>query len=73
MKIKIEHPEKKIPKTVLAESIVKIGKAMEDLKGSGLNEEAIVVLLHNKLQYVGKPAIRLVFQGMRQLEGWYCK
>ena len=57
---------------VLAEAVVRIGKAAKALHDSGLNEDAIVVLLHDKTK-LSKSAIRTVLDGLRQLEGWYCR
>lgn len=72
-KIKVvQNVEKPVPKEVLAEAIVRIGGAFDALRKSGLNEEAIVILLHAKTQ-VGKPDIRAVLNGLRQLRGWYCR
>jgi len=42
------------------------------LNKSGLNEEAIVILLHAKCG-VSKVDIRKVLNGLRQLRGWYCR
>lgn len=57
---------------VLASAIVKIGDACEALRKSGLNEQAIVVLLVHKTK-VGVREVRAVLNGLRQLRGWYCR
>ena len=57
---------------VLAAAIVRIGEAAEQLRKSGLNERAIVVLLHDGTK-VGMSDIRAVLNGLRQLRGWYCR
>ena len=67
-----QDPDKPVAKEVLAESIVKVGEAAESLRKSGLNEKAIVVLLHDATK-VGRPDIRAILNGLRQLKGWYCK
>ncbi|WP_027533838.1 hypothetical protein [Bradyrhizobium sp. WSM3983] len=63
------QPERK---EVLAEAIVRIGEALESLKKSGLNEHAIVVLLHHETK-ISMRDIRVVFAGLRQLRGRYCR
>lgn len=71
-RIRVKHDEKNpTSKEVLAESIVKIGEAMDALKKSGLNEKAIIVLLNHKTK-VSQSDIRAVLDGMRQLRKWYC-
>jgi hypothetical protein len=72
-KIKVTQPvEKPVAKEILAEAIVKIGAAADALRCSGLNEDAIVVLLAAKTG-VGKPDVRTVLSGLRQLRAWYCR
>lgn len=67
-----KNEEKPETKEILAEAIVRIGAAADQLRRSGLNEDAIVVLLHAKTN-VGKPDIRAVLAGLRQLRAWYCR
>ena len=57
---------------VLAEAIVRMGKAMKALQESGLNEDAIVVLVQAKTG-ISKKVIKEVFGALRRLEGWYCR
>lgn len=64
-----EEPE---TKEVLAEAVVRISDAITRLKKSGLNEDAIIVLVHSKT-FVKKGDIRAVFRALRQLRGWYCR
>jgi hypothetical protein len=59
------------PKEVLAAAIIKIGEAADSLRKSGLNEEAITILLHAKTN-VPKRDIKLILDGLRRLRGWYC-
>ena len=70
--MKVIQPEKPVAKEILAEAIVAIGKAADELHASGLNEKAVIVLLHDYSK-VGKPAIRDVLKGLRQLKAWYCR
>lgn len=71
-RIKVTKSDPPETKEVLAEAIVRIGSAMKALKASGLNEDAIIVLLHDKTK-VAKRTIKTVLRAMRQLEGWYCR
>jgi len=59
-------------KEVLAEAIVKISEAMQALTASGLNRDAIVVLLAAKTG-VAKKDINAVLDGLNRLRGWYCR
>lgn len=70
--LKVIQPGNPVAKEILAEAIVKIGQAAEALKASGLNEEAIVILLQAKTK-VGKRDIETVLHGLRRLRGWYCR
>lgn len=72
MTIRVQKSDPPESKTVLASAIVKIGSALKELHRSGLNEEAIVVLLHHKTK-VPMGQIRTIFDGLRRLEGWYCR
>lgn len=67
--VKSDPPE---TKEILAEAIVRIGSAMNKLKASGLNEDAIIILVHAKSN-VNKGEIKAVFDALRRLEGWYCR
>lgn len=70
--IKVKKSDPPESKEVLAESIVNIGKACEKLHNSGLNEEAIIILLHDKTR-IGKKDIKTILDGLRRLESWYCR
>ena len=67
--VKSDPPE---TKELLAASIVKVSEGFQALLASGLNREAIEVLLHEKKR-VGKRDIRLILDGLRKLRGWYCR
>lgn len=67
--VKSDPPESK---EILAEAIVRIGSAMKNLQESGLNEEAIIVLVQAK-SGVPKGTIKTVLDSLRRLEGWYCR
>lgn len=57
---------------ILAEAIVRIGEAMDKLNKSGLNRNAIIVLIHDATK-LPKRDIRIVLDSLSRLRGWYCK
>lgn len=74
-----ENPE---PTQVLAEAIIKISEAFNELRNSDLNEEAIIVLIVDSCPPVGagtqrkrisKPTVRAVLKTIRELKGRYCR
>lgn len=71
-RIRVEQCDPPVTTVVLAESIRIIGKAAKALRASGLNETAIIVLLHDKT-HLSKRSIKEVLDGLRQLESWYCR
>lgn len=70
MKVK-QNPDKPIEKEVLAESIVKISSAFKALQKSGLNEKAIIVLVHDQTK-LPKRDIQLVIDSLAELQQAYC-
>ncbi len=60
--------EKEVDPAVLAGQISKISEAMQALLKSGLNEEAIVILLHHDTR-VAQRDIRRILQGLKGLAG----
>lgn len=72
-KIKVVKNED-VPETkeILAEAIIRIGESFERLKQSGLNEHAIVVLIHDHSK-VSKRDIKIVLNNLRLMKGWYCR
>jgi hypothetical protein len=69
-----QSEENPVIREILAEAIVKIGKAAEQLQRSGINERAIIVLLHDYLNAkVGKNDIKLVLHALPELQRMYCK
>lgn len=71
-RVKVTKSDPPESKEILAEAVVRIGSAMKELTASGINEDAIVVLIHDKTK-IGKRVILDVFRAMRQLEGWYTR
>ena len=57
---------------VLAQAIVKISKAAEDLAKSGLSRKAIVVLLADKTGF-GKRSIEIILDALADLRKDYCR
>ena len=59
-------------KEILAEAIVRIGDAFAKLQESGLNREAIVVLIQDATK-ISKRDINEVLNALNKLRGWYCR
>ena len=75
LKVKKDEENPETPE-VLAEAIVKIANGFEKLLNTPLNEEAIVVLLHNMPGMTGqvsKGQIRLIFRNLKTLKGYYLR
>jgi hypothetical protein len=68
----VKNTEQPESTEILAEAIVRIGEAMEKLKQNGLNDKAILVLIHDYTN-LPKRDIKLVFDSLRKLRGWYCR
>lgn len=63
--------EKPESKEILADAVVKISAALNDLNASGINEDAIIILIQHKTR-IPQKQIKEVFKAMRQLKAWYC-
>ena len=72
-KITVKHPEPKIKTEILAEAIVRISDGFTKLQASGLNERAIVVLIHGYEPGISKTDIKAILGALRQLSAWYCR
>lgn len=73
MNVKVKKNEEKAESTeILAEAIVSIGKAMENLDRSGLNRKAIVVLIKAETK-ISERDINKILNALNQLKVWYCK
>lgn len=57
---------------ILAEAIVSIGNAMDKLSASGLNENAIIILIQAETK-LSRVNIAKVLRALKQLRAWYCK
>lgn len=58
---------------VIANSIVKISNAFEDMQRAGLTQKAIVVLVQNMpgMNEVTRTDIKLVLDNLPRLKAWY--
>jgi hypothetical protein len=70
--VKVIQTDPPVEKEVLADAIVRVSEGVAALNKSGLNQRAVVVLLHD---YTGLPmtAIRRVLNALPELKGMYCK
>ena len=71
-RVKVKKSEQPGSKEILAEAIVNIGNATKKLTSSGINKEAIIILLQAKTK-LSKRDIALVLDSLPQLERWYCR
>lgn len=65
-----QDPDKPVEREVLAASIVKISDAFQALKKSGLNRDAIVVLLHDRTK-IARKTINDILNALEQLKRLY--
>ncbi len=64
-----ENPE---TTEILAEAVTRISTALTELKASGLNEAAIIILVQARTK-LPRRDIKDVFDALRRLKGWYCR
>lgn len=64
-----DQPESK---EILAEAIVKISESLDSLQRSGLNKNAIIVLLQAATKLPQRD-IRTVLDALPRLRAWYCR
>lgn len=69
VKKSVENPE---TTEILAAAITRIGEGMTKLLASGVNTNAIVVLLHYETK-ISQRDIRAIFNALGRLKGWYCR
>lgn len=73
----IKNEEKPETPEILAESLIKIGEAMERLQQKGgLDDDAISALIVNMKGMVGKVSksdVRLVIDGLARLKSYYIR
>lgn len=68
-----QKAEAPVERNVLAQAIVDISSAMKKLTASGLTRNAVIVLVHDRLQCVGKRDIGYVFDALADLERQFCR
>ena len=73
VKIKVvKNAEKPEPTEILAEAIIRIGESFKKLQESGLNRDAVIVLIHDYTK-IPKRDIKLVLESLAKMRGWYCR
>jgi transcriptional regulator CtsR len=72
MAIKITKSTPPESKEILADAIVRISEAFTKLSASGLNRDAIIILLHDHTK-ISKRDIKLILDSLSRLRGWYCR
>jgi hypothetical protein len=72
--VKIVQDEKNtVEKSILANSIVRLSKAADELrKASGLNDTALILLISASSR-VGKPDVTAVLRSLENLKRDYCR
>jgi hypothetical protein len=58
-------------KEILAEAITRISESLTKLSASGLNRDAIIILLHDHTK-IAKRDIKIILESLSRLRGWYC-
>ena len=71
MTVKIIKSDPPQTKEILAEAIVKISDGFVSLQRSGLNKQAIIILLQAETK-LSQRDIRIVLDALPRLKGWYC-
>lgn len=66
-----QDSEKPVGREVLATAIVRISEALHELKRSGINERAIVALVHDHSK-LGKREVQIVLDSLAELRDHYC-
>lgn len=80
MKIKQQEGEPEVAKEILAQAIIRMSDALVSLKKSGINEKAIIVLVHDAIpgnysgkKVIGKRDIKAVFDALAELKERYTR
>lgn len=72
MTIRVKKSDPPESTEILADSIVRISTALDQLSKSGLNHKAIVILIQAATK-LAKRDIEAVLDAQKRLAGWYCK
>ena len=70
--VTVKQPEPPIRKEILAEAIVKVSEGFSALQASGLNREAIVVLVQAQTK-ISKRDINAILNALARLKSWYAR
>ena len=68
----IQNPDAPVEESVLATAITKISESVQALQKSGLNQDAIIVLLHDRTK-LPKKTLLTVLSGLASLKRAYTK
>lgn len=71
-RVKVKKSDPPESTEILAEAVVRIADGVHKLSESGLNEKAIIVLIHDRTK-ISKRDIKTVLDAQRQLAAWYCR
>lgn len=71
-RVKVKKSDPPESTEILAEAITRISAGLTKLQDSGLNQEAIIVLIQHKTK-LPKRDIQNVLWAQRQLAAWYCR
>jgi len=68
----VKNEVKPEPTEILAEAVIRIGENFERLQKSGINKNAIIILIHDYTK-ISKRDINLVLESLAKMKGWYCR
>ena len=72
MNVRVKKSDPPESTEILADAIVRISKALDKLSESGLNRNAIVILIQAQTK-IPKRDIRAILDAQKRLAGWYCR
>lgn len=72
MNVRVKKSDPPETTEILADAIVRISDALTQLKESGLNRAAIVILIRSKT-HLPKRDIEAVLDAQARLASWYCR
>jgi hypothetical protein len=72
MSVRVKKSDPPESTEILAEAIVRISEALDSLYKSGVNRDAIVILIQAKTK-LSRRDIEAVLNAQKRLAGWYCR
>ncbi len=72
MNVRVKKSEPPESTELLADSIVRISRALDKLYASGVNRKAIVILIQAATK-LSRRDIEAVLDAQKRLAGWYCR